>query len=71
MILRRLQSLKPVIEDNILKGRVIFIDTYGNVVTNITKVDFDRMRKDRDFVIMFIKASLDIRKNKHNLHGCL
>lgn len=57
-----ISDFKPVIENNVLKGRVVFIDRYGNVVTNITRKEFDMVRKERDFVIMFKKASLDIRK---------
>lgn len=55
-------GFKPVFEDNVLKGRVLHIDRYGNVVTNIRQKDFEMVRKDRDFVLMSKKAALDIRK---------
>lgn len=43
----------PVIEGNTLKGAIIHIDHYGNVITNITKSDFLRMGTNTPFTIYF------------------
>ncbi len=43
--------LRPVIEDKIIKGTVIYIDAYENVVTNITKNLFDRIGNGKKFEI--------------------
>ncbi|MBL7473076.1 SAM hydrolase/SAM-dependent halogenase family protein [Robertkochia sediminum] len=46
-----LKGLAPVIntsEDQI-SGTVIYIDNYGNVITNISRKIFDKYRKGRDF----------------------
>jgi len=52
-------ELKPVTEHDseskkdIIKGAVIYIDSYGNAATNISKNLFEDVRKGRDFVILF------------------
>jgi len=48
---------RPVVEktDNItvIKGNIIYIDTYGNAVTNITEALFKETGKGKQFVIFF------------------
>ena len=51
--IKQLTEIKPVInqkKDQIL-GSVIYIDNYGNVVTNITKKIFNEIGKSRPFMI--------------------
>ncbi|MBL0341956.1 MAG: SAM-dependent chlorinase/fluorinase [Bacteroidetes bacterium] len=43
--------LLPVIEENTIRGYIIYIDTFGNLVTNIEKNLFERVSKGRDFEI--------------------
>lgn len=43
----------PVVEDNVIKGLVIYIDNYENVITNITRQKFKDVGKGRKFVISF------------------
>lgn len=43
--------LRPTIEDAILTGSVIFIDSYQNAVTNISKELFEKLKLDRSFDI--------------------
>lgn len=45
--------LSPVVDGNTLKGSVTYIDHYGNIITNITKSDFERIGKNVPFVIFF------------------
>lgn len=47
--------LNPVIERNLIKGSVIYIDTFSNVITNITKDLFTKIQKNRDFSLFFRK----------------
>lgn len=51
--IKQLTGIKPVInpEGTQIIGNVIYIDNYGNVVTNITKAFFDKTGKGRDFKI--------------------
>jgi len=51
--IRKAIPLSPVIDGNILKGAVSYIDHYGNIITNITKKDFLRVGKNIPFVIYF------------------
>jgi hypothetical protein len=45
----------PVIESNVLKGNVIHIDHYGNLITNISLAEFQRMGRNVPFTIYFRK----------------
>lgn len=46
-------SLQPVIESNLIKGSVIYIDSFQNVITNITKDLFSKVQNGRRFVLYF------------------
>ena len=50
---KKVTGLNPVVapEGNALMGSIIYIDNYGNVVTNITKKQFQEVGKSRDFTI--------------------
>lgn len=41
-----------VVRDDAIEGIVIHIDSYGNLITNITREDFMNSRRGRDFTIM-------------------
>jgi len=55
---------KPVVEitDNstLIKGNIIYIDTYGNAVTNITESLFKETGKGRPFTIYFRSLGYEI-----------
>ncbi len=63
-----LTNIKPVInpEENKILGSVIYIDNYGNVVTNITEKLFKKIGKTRNFMIS--ARTLKFRKI-HNSYG--
>lgn len=46
-------NLQPVIEKNTIKGMVIYIDSFQNVITNITKELFISIQQGRRFVLYF------------------
>ncbi|MEO6631963.1 MAG: SAM-dependent chlorinase/fluorinase [Mucilaginibacter sp.] len=46
-------NLQPVIEKNLIKGVVIYIDSFQNVITNITKEFFSRVQQNRRFTLSF------------------
>ena len=48
-----LRDVNPYVnsEKNQIIGHVIYIDNYGNVVTNVSRKLFDSVRKGRDFII--------------------
>lgn len=45
--------LRPVHDSNVVKGHVMYIDSYENVITNITESFFKEARKNRKFSILF------------------
>src|SRR6201999_851244 len=46
-------NLQPVIEKNLIKGAVIYIDSFQNVITNITKEFFNSVQQGRRFTLYF------------------
>lgn len=48
-------NLQPVIERDIIRGSVIYIDSFQNVITNITKELFSRIQRNREFTLYFRK----------------
>ncbi len=46
-------NLQPVIEKNLIKGVVIYIDSFQNVITNITKDFFNKVQQGRRFMLSF------------------
>ena len=51
--IKEITNLRPVVnkEQNQIIGSVIYIDNYGNVVTNITEKLFKEISKTREFII--------------------
>lgn len=50
---RQAMQFAPVISENLIKGSVIHIDKYGNIITNIKEEDFERVGKQNTFIIYF------------------
>lgn len=46
-------TLQPVIERDIIRGSVIYIDSFQNIITNITKEIFTHVQLNRDFTLFF------------------
>ncbi len=46
-------ELKAVLETDTIRGSVIFVDSYGNAITNISKNEFEQVKKGRSFTILF------------------
>lgn len=46
-------TLQPVIEGDVIRGSVIYIDSFQNVITNITKDLFTKQQKNRKFSLYF------------------
>ena len=54
--------LMPVIESNLIKGVVTYIDNYGNAITNIDIKTFEKNRRSRNFSILFGREDEEIKK---------
>jgi len=46
-------SLRPVISENSIRGTITYIDNFGNVISNISEAQFEKIRKGRSFAIYF------------------
>ena len=59
--IKQLTGLRPVVgnKESQIIGNVIYIDNYGNVITNITKKLFDAVGRGREFVINARTAKFD------------
>jgi S-adenosyl-L-methionine hydrolase (adenosine-forming) len=51
--LNQRMAFQPVIQGDLIKGKVIYIDNYENVYTNITEALFKSTVKNRKFVLTF------------------
>jgi len=60
-VFRQLPML-PSIEDSVIIGKVIYIDSYQNIITNVTKETFEQVGKKRNFVIYVQSKSNKISK---------
>ncbi len=56
----------PGIGADYISGSVIYNDSYGNAITNISKEMFTAYKKDRNFSIHFISTSYIIKKINKN-----
>ncbi|RFN60396.1 SAM hydrolase/SAM-dependent halogenase family protein [Marixanthomonas ophiurae] len=59
--IKEIRGLQPVVnsENNQIVGNVIYIDNYGNVVSNITKSFFEEVGKGRKFTIQARRATFE------------
>jgi S-adenosyl-L-methionine hydrolase (adenosine-forming) len=55
-------SFKPVLDGNLIKGKVIYVDSYENVFTNITESLFKSLTRGKKFMIQFRSASYRINE---------
>lgn len=62
---------QPVTDKNIIKGNVIYIDSYENVITNINERLFDDIGQGRPFRIIFKTYYIDTICKSYNevVHG--
>lgn len=60
-------ALQPVISKNIIRGTIIHVDRFGNLISNITRTTFERIKKDRDFAVYF-RHKDPIRKISRHYH---
>lgn len=66
---RRAFSLRPVIEQYLIKGNIVHFDNYGNAITNIDSELFSTIGKDAPFIIMFRNEEgykIDAISNSYN-----
>jgi S-adenosylmethionine hydrolase len=60
--LKEIRYLRPQTEPNQITGSITHIDSYGNIITNITQKLFEEARKNRNFSILLKGKSHGIEK---------
>jgi S-adenosylmethionine hydrolase len=63
---RESMQFVPVVEQDRIRGMIIYIDSYGNAITNITQTLFTQIAKGRDFSIHLPKPKYDITEVSEN-----
>lgn len=53
---------RAIVNENSIRGTVIYIDNYGNAITNISELLFKEVRRGRPFTISFRVPGYDIHK---------
>ncbi|MBL0103791.1 MAG: SAM-dependent chlorinase/fluorinase [Bacteroidetes bacterium] len=53
---------QPTVDPNTLRGAVMYIDSFGNVILNISKELFEKEQKGRKFMIHLRKAEYSITR---------
>ncbi|MCK4661533.1 MAG: SAM-dependent chlorinase/fluorinase [Bacteroidales bacterium] len=66
--LNRIIPLRPTIDDNIITGKIVYIDSYKNAITNISKNIFDTIGKNRKFEITIKSNLFKINKINNTYH---
>ena len=46
-------TLQPVVSKNIIRGTIIHVDKFGNLISNIKKSVFEKVRDNRKFAVYF------------------
>lgn len=60
--IRKAMSRSPIIDGHVLRGAVHHIDHYGNIITNISRSDFEKVGKNVPFIIYFRRKEYFIDK---------
>ncbi len=59
---RQAFTMQPTIEKDLIKGTVIHVDKYGNVITNISEDLYKQVGKGNDFTILFKNSNYFINQ---------
>jgi len=60
--IKEIKGIKPIVNDvqDQILGHVIYIDNYGNVITNVERKFFEAVRKGRNFVLSVRSVNFDV-----------
>lgn len=60
--------LQATIIENTIKGTVIYVDSFGNLITNITRQIFERVSNGKGFEIILKKSGYEISEINNNYY---
>ena len=49
-------TLQPIFDNDTIRGNVVYVDAFGNAITNISKELFNRVQKGRSFTLYFKRS---------------
>ncbi len=61
----------PTVEPNRIVGSILYVDVYGNLITNISKNLFEKVRNGRRFSIYVRSANYNITKISNNYNEAI
>lgn len=64
-LLNRKLTLHPVIDDKVIRGTIAYVDSYKNLITNVTKELFYEVAKGRSFTIFIRSFEYELNKISH------
>jgi S-adenosylmethionine hydrolase len=68
--LTRFMPLRVKANRELIQGHVVHVDDYGNLITNISKVDYDILSKDKNVLIKFRNYGLPkVLNHYHDTKG--
>lgn len=62
-------NILPIVQQNQIRASIINIDTYGNVIVNVQKDLFERVRQNRPFKIFFKRTDPITKISNHYSDG--
>ncbi|MBL6964356.1 MAG: SAM-dependent chlorinase/fluorinase [Bacteroidetes bacterium] len=48
-----ISAVKPLLEQDMIRGMIVYIDNYGNAISNISRSHFSRYGKDKQAIVYF------------------
>jgi len=63
--LKETYALQPTYSDNMITASVLFIDTYQNIILNVTKALFEKVGLGRSFSVNYNSRDYINKMNKH------
>jgi len=60
--------LRPTIDESVIIGRIVYIDSFDNAITNISKDLFDRVARSRKYQIFVQSNSNKINQISSNYY---
>ena len=65
-ILKNKEDAEEIAQDSFIKGSIVYIDSYGNAITNIPKSLFEEIGKNRAFKIQFRNYEISKLSNQYS-----
>lgn len=64
--LREMVMIEPVVQHNLIRGSIQYVDSFGNLISNIRKELFDHICQGRPYSIQLRSSNFTIRKIANN-----